>query len=129
MIVGVGQETIVSATRLGHAFQYQLRAEGDGTVPLSRARWGEAATWFVQENHGALTQHDVVLAAIADILKSGDTHRLRTTAPRPPDIAPRTVTDDDLRAAALHKVQEKPRWKAGAASSSPSFRRNSSRPA
>ena len=25
-----------------------------------------------QENHGALTQHDVVLAAIADILKSGD---------------------------------------------------------
>jgi pimeloyl-ACP methyl ester carboxylesterase len=104
-IVGVGQETIVSATLRGRAFEYEFRAEGDGTVPLARARWAEAATWFVNENHGALTQNDVVLAAVCDILKDGDTRRLRTTAPHPPDATPRTATDDELRAAALHKVQ------------------------
>ena len=74
-------------------------------MPLSRARWGEAATWFVNENHGALTQNDLVLAAVADILKTGDTRRLRTTAPR---AARRRITDrhdDELRAIALRKVQ------------------------
>jgi hypothetical protein len=38
-------------------------------------------------------------------LKSGDTRRLRTTAPRASETASRRVTDDELRAAALHKVQ------------------------
>jgi len=105
VIVGVGQETIVSVGLRGNGFQYEYRAEGDGTVPLSRARWPDAATWFVTENHGALTKNDLVLAAVADILKSGDTRRLRATAPPAPDIAPRTVTDDELRAIALRKVQ------------------------
>ncbi|HEY7642502.1 MAG TPA: alpha/beta fold hydrolase [Steroidobacteraceae bacterium] len=105
VIIGVGQETIVSATVRDRAFEYEYRAEGDGTVPLTRARWSEAPTWFVNENHGALTQNDVVLAAVADILKSGDTRRLRTTAPRAPDTATRRVTDDQLRAVALHKMQ------------------------
>jgi pimeloyl-ACP methyl ester carboxylesterase len=105
VIIGVGQETIVSAVLRGRGFQYEYRAAGDGTVPLSRAKWNEAATWFVSENHGALTQNDLVLAAVADILKSGDTRRLRTTAPSALDVAPRTVTDDELRAIALRKVQ------------------------
>jgi pimeloyl-ACP methyl ester carboxylesterase len=104
VIVGVGQETIVSVGLGEGGFRYEYRAEGDGTVPLSRAQWSDAATWFVSENHGALTQNDVVLAAVADILKTGDTHRLRTTAPRAPE-ASRTVTDAELRAIALRKVQ------------------------
>lgn len=105
VIVGVGQETIVAAAMRGRGFEYEYRVDGDGTVPLARARWSDAATWFVNENHGALTQNEVVLAAVVDLLKSGDTRRLRTTTPRPPDAAPRRVTDDELRAAALHKVQ------------------------
>jgi pimeloyl-ACP methyl ester carboxylesterase len=105
VVVGVGQETIVSATLRGRGFEYEYRAEGDGTVPLARARWAEAATWFVNENHGALTQNDLVLAAVTDILKIGDTRRLRTTAPRASDPVSRRVTDDELRTAALHKVQ------------------------
>ena len=105
VIVGVGQDTIVSAVPGGRGFQYEYRAEGDGTVPLSRAKWNDAATWFVSENHGALTQNDLVLAAVTDILKSGDTRRLRTTAPRASDPVSRRVTDDELRTAALHKVQ------------------------
>jgi pimeloyl-ACP methyl ester carboxylesterase len=105
VIAGVDQETIVSVALTEGGFRYEYRAEGDGTVPLARAQWSDAATWFVKENHGALTQNDVVLAAVADILKSGDTRRLRTTAPRAPDVAPRRVTDDELRAIALRKVQ------------------------
>ena len=105
VIVGVGQETIVSATLSGNGFQYEYRAEGDGTVPTARAQWKDAATWFANENHGALTQNDVVLVAVADILKTGDTRRLRTTAPRAPDVAPRTSTDAELRAVSLRKVQ------------------------
>jgi len=105
VIAGVGQETIVSVALRGDGFQYEYRAAGDGTVPLSRARWADAATWFVKENHGALTQNDLVLAAVADILKTGDTRRLRTTAPNTPEDASRTVRDDELRAIALRKVQ------------------------
>ena len=105
VIVGVGQETIVSVALSSGGFQYEYRAEGDGTVPLSRARWNDAATWFVTENHGALTQNDLVRAAVADILKSGDTRRLRTTSPHAPEVAPRTVTDSEMRAIALRKVQ------------------------
>jgi pimeloyl-ACP methyl ester carboxylesterase len=104
-IVGASQETIVSARSHGRSFEYEYRAAGDGTVPLSRARWADAAAWFVQESHGALTKNDLVLAAVADLLKTGDTRRLRTTPPQAPDMAPRTVTDDELRAAATHKVQ------------------------
>jgi hypothetical protein len=105
VIAGVGQETIVSATMRGGGFEYEYRAEGDGTVPLTRARWADASTWFVNEAHGALTQNDEVLAAVADILKSGDTRRLRTTAPRPHEAVSRRITDDELRTAALHKLQ------------------------
>ena len=105
VVVGVGQETIVAATSGDRGFEYEYRADGDGTVPLARARWADAATWFVHENHGALTQHDIVLAAVADILKTGDTRRLRTTAPQVSGATSRKVTDDELRAAALHKVQ------------------------
>jgi pimeloyl-ACP methyl ester carboxylesterase len=105
VIVGVGQETIVSVALTRDGFQYEYRAEGDGTVPLTRAQWSNAATWFVNENHGALTQNDVVLAAVADILKTGDTRRLRTTAPRASEVASRMTTDAELRAIALRKVQ------------------------
>ena len=105
VIVGVGQETIVSAALHERGFQYEYRAEGDGTVPLSRAQWNDAPTWFVTENHGALTKNDHVLAAVADLLKTGDTRRLRSTVPHAPDTGSRTVSDDELRAVALREVQ------------------------
>jgi hypothetical protein len=104
VIVGVGQETIVAAALQDRGFRYAFRADGDGTVPLSRARWSDATTWFVTENHGALTQNDQVLSAVADILKTGDTRRLRTTAPRAGDTPSRTVTDDELKAVMLRKL-------------------------
>jgi len=104
-IVGFGQDTVVSVAQQERGFQYEFRAEGDGTVPLARAQWADAATWYVNENHGALTKNDLVLAAVAEILKTGDTRRLRTTVPKAAEVASRTVTEDELRAVALRKVQ------------------------
>jgi pimeloyl-ACP methyl ester carboxylesterase len=105
VIAGVGQDTIVSVALRERGFQYEFRTEGDGTVPLARARWTDAATWYVNENHGALTKNDLVLAAVADILKTGDTRRLRTTAPKATQAVSRAVTEEELRAIAVRKVQ------------------------
>jgi pimeloyl-ACP methyl ester carboxylesterase len=105
VIAGVGQDTIVSVALRERGFQYEFRAEGDGTVPLARARWTDAATWYINENHGALTKNDLVLAAVADILKTGDTRRLRTTAPKAAQAVSRAVTEEELRAIAVRKVQ------------------------
>lgn len=105
VIAGVGQETIVSVALGERGFKYEFRAEGDGTVPLARALWAGAATWYVNENHGALTKNDLVLAAVADILKTGDTRRLRTTAPRASEGASRTIAEAEMRAIAVRKVQ------------------------
>lgn len=105
VIAGVGQETIVSVSLGERGFRYEFRAEGDGTVPLTRALWTDAATWYASENHGALTKNDLVLAAVADILKTGDTRRLRTTAPKAAETASRTVTEAELRAVEVRKVQ------------------------
>jgi pimeloyl-ACP methyl ester carboxylesterase len=105
VIAGVGQDTIVSVALRERGFQYEFRTEGDGTVPLVRARWTNAATWYVNESHGALTKNDLVLAAVADILKTGDTRRLRTTAPKAAQTVSRAVTEEELRAIAVRKVQ------------------------
>lgn len=104
VIVGTNQETITSVRVCEEGFEYSIRRDGDGTVPLARALWNGAATWFVQENHGALTSNSEVAAAISNILREGCTSRLSTTRPEPDANVVRTVTDAQLRAAAAHKV-------------------------
>lgn len=104
IIVGTHQETVTSLRLRDNGFEYSIQRDGDGTVPLARALWDGAATWFVQENHGALTNNNQVLAAVNEILKQGRTRQL--SSDRPPATAEivRTVTDAQLRAAAVHKV-------------------------
>ena len=105
LIAGVNQETIVAAEKSASHLQYTLRREGDGTVPLALAQWPGARTWYIEENHGALTTNDAVLAAIDDLLKVGHTRRL---AELPPPTDPQTVrqTDDAaLRTEAAQKVR------------------------
>lgn len=108
VIVGAHQETILAVTRRENEFEYEIRHAGDGTVPTQRAHWRGAPTWYVAENHGALTQNDEVLGALADLLSSGDTARLATTPPALANDVVRRVTDSELRARATHKV----RWDA-----------------
>jgi pimeloyl-ACP methyl ester carboxylesterase len=104
VIVGTNQETVTSVRVGTSGFEYSIRRDGDGTVPLSRALWDGADTWFVQENHGALTNNTEVLAAVTNILKEGQTSRLSTTQPAAATDVVRTITDAELRAAATAKV-------------------------
>ncbi len=104
LIAGTHQETVVAAEVRDGQFEYTLRSDGDGTVPLSLALWPGARTWFVAENHGALTQNNMVLAAVDELLRHGDTQRLSDHAPRARAHGTRRVLESELRREALHKV-------------------------
>lgn len=104
VIVGTHQETVTSVSVGEHGFEYSIHRDGDGTVPLSRALWQGADTWFANENHGALTNNSDVLSAVASILKDAPVARLSTTRPAAEANVIRTVSDRELRAAAIHKV-------------------------
>lgn len=104
-IIGTGQETITSASIRDGAVQYTISRDGDGTVPTSRARWTGARTWFVEENHGGLTNNNTVLAAVVDILEGGSTARLSAEPPAINSSTVRHVSDTELRAAATRKLQ------------------------
>jgi pimeloyl-ACP methyl ester carboxylesterase len=104
IVVGANQETVTSVAVTENGFEYSVRRDGDGTVPLARALWEGADTWFADENHGALTNNNDVLAAVTSILKDAPVARLSTTRPPAATNLIRTVTDRELRAAATHKV-------------------------
>lgn len=105
LIAGTQQDTVTSAVLRDSMFEYTIRRDGDGTVPLSLARWPGARTWYVEENHGALTNNNAVLAAVNDILKSADTMRLQSTPPPPDQNIVRQVSEHELRAEAIQKIR------------------------
>ena len=105
LIAGTGQETVVSAHISDSQLAYTIRRAGDGTVPLTSAHWKGARTWYLAENHGALTNNNSVLAALDDILIHGDTQRLPTHPPREDHSFVRRVTDQELRREAVRKVR------------------------
>jgi pimeloyl-ACP methyl ester carboxylesterase len=104
VIVGTGQETVTSLRLRNDCFEYSVCRDGDGTVPLARALWNGADTWFVEENHGGLTNNNEVLAAVSNILKEGTTARLSRTRPAPASDVVRKISDTELRSAATQKV-------------------------
>jgi pimeloyl-ACP methyl ester carboxylesterase len=105
VIAGVQQETIVSAELRDSQLEYTIRRAGDGTVPLASAHWDRARSWYVAENHGALTNNNTVLAALDDILMHGDTQRLPAHAPKEDRAIVRVTTDRELRQHAIRKVR------------------------
>lgn len=105
VIAGVNQETVVAADVRGSQFEYTVRRDGDGTVPLSSAQWRGARSWYVAENHGALTNNNSVLAALDDILRSGDTQRLPDRPPATDRASVRRISDSELRLEACEKVR------------------------
>jgi pimeloyl-ACP methyl ester carboxylesterase len=105
VIAGIEQETITSLSREADMFVYEVTRGGDGTVPLSRALWADARTWYVSsENHGTLSTSTAVLTALIDILREGATARLSTELPERIEHTSRRITDADLRRHAARKV-------------------------
>lgn len=105
LIAGTSQETITSVRLVENQFEYTITRDGDGTVPLALAQWRNAATWFVSESHGGLTNNDTVLAAVIDLLQTTTTLRLSDRAPPVEGKPVRVTTDRQLRAQATRKVQ------------------------
>jgi hypothetical protein len=104
VVAGTQHDTTVAAQLANDGFTYEIRPQGDGTVPLSRALWSGARTWYASENHGALSSNSTVLAAVIDILREGDTEKLSSTAPEMQE-AVRFKSDRELRAHAVNKVE------------------------
>jgi pimeloyl-ACP methyl ester carboxylesterase len=104
VVAGTQQDTITAIRRTGDEFAYGISSGGDGTVPLARALWPGARTWYSATNHGALSTDTEVLSALIELLQTGDTARLSTSAP-PPAAQSRTVSDSDLRRHAQTKLE------------------------
>ncbi len=104
VIVGYGQDTVVSVERTGEMFTYDIRPEGDGTVPSGRAGWDGARTWYAREIHGALSTNTTVLSALIEILRGGETAALASRLPKQSSARARRITDADLRRHAVAKV-------------------------
>ncbi len=105
VIAGVRQDTVTSLSSTGSEFNFGLTPQGDGTVPLALAvRPGEPA-WYVGEKHGGLPNNGRVIAAVVDLLRTGATNRLATSASRSRAPAARQVSETVLRRVAPHKVQ------------------------
>lgn len=104
VVAGAGHETITAVTMKDGMFEYESRCQGDGTVPLSRAQWGETPSWYAAANHGALSLKGEVLTGIIDILHEGDTEHLSTRPPEANAAIVRRISDDELRRCATTKV-------------------------
>ncbi|MBK7904186.1 MAG: hypothetical protein IPJ97_15520 [Proteobacteria bacterium] len=105
VIAGVRQDTVTSLSSTGSEFSFGLTPQGDGTVPLALAvRPGEPA-WYVGEKHGGLPNNGRVIAAVVDLLRTGATKRLATSALRSRTPATRQVSETVLRRVAPHKVK------------------------
>jgi pimeloyl-ACP methyl ester carboxylesterase len=75
-IIGVNQETVVAARRSAAGFEYHASMNGDGTVPLDRARMKRLKAYFVEEAHGNLPNNARVIQAVIDLLRRGRTQAL-----------------------------------------------------
>lgn len=105
LIAGTHQQTVSAAALRDDGLEYSIGHDGDGTVPTPLTAWPGAPTWYIEENHGALTNNDVVLAAVEDLLRTGTTRRLTDQAPAIDGNGLRKVTDAELRTQATTKLR------------------------
>jgi pimeloyl-ACP methyl ester carboxylesterase len=102
-IVGVGQETVTSATKRGDDFVYTITRRGDGTVPAVSATLPGAANHYTPVAHSELTRDPKVAAAVTDLLLQGTTRRLPVKW-RSASAAQARVSDRQLRHLHTDKV-------------------------
>jgi len=105
LIAGTNQETITSIAPADGGFEYIIERGGDGTVPLQLALWPGAPTWYAEENHGAMPNNNLLLRAVTDLLKRGETDKIARTPPAESRAPLRRLNDRDLRAQATRKVE------------------------
>lgn len=105
-VVGVGTPTVVQA-RLSadrSEFEYQISADGDGTVPADSARAGGGALYYTRVAHSDLPRDAGIAAAVAELLTQGSSARLARHPGEPGVAPPRQVCDAQLSDDPAHKV-------------------------
>jgi pimeloyl-ACP methyl ester carboxylesterase len=75
-VVGVGQETVTAVVKHREDFVYTVTRRGDGTVPAVSAELPGAHNYYAPVAHSDLTRDSTVAAAVADLLRTGETERL-----------------------------------------------------
>jgi len=103
VVVGVGQETVTSASRRGDEFVYTVTRHGDGTVPAVSASLPGACNHYAMVPHSELTRDPVVVAAVSDLLRRGTTNRLPSKWTTN-SVARAVITDGQLRRIHTGKV-------------------------
>lgn len=103
VVVGVGQETVTSASRRGDEFVYTITRHGDGTVPAVSASLPGACNHYAAVPHSELTRDPVVVAAVSDLLRRGATNRLPSKW-KTHSVARAAITDGQLRRMHTGKV-------------------------
>jgi hypothetical protein len=68
---------------------------GDGRVPHALGFLDNVQSFFVREAHGSLQLNKLVLAALPDLLSTGDTRHLPTQMPADRGAAPAVPEDDE----------------------------------
>ena len=103
VIVGVDQETVTAVRRSRDDFVYTITRHGDGTVPTECARLPGARTYHVPVSHSELTRNATVARAVADLLTTGATRRLKSQLRRA-GLAAARISDRALRKTHAAKV-------------------------
>jgi hypothetical protein len=104
-IIGTRQDTVIGVESAGTEFDFSVAPIGDGTVPLRLAAQPGDRAWFLAEKHGGLPNNGRAIAAVVDLLRTGETDRLAQTASRARKVAARRLSAASLRRVAPHKVQ------------------------
>jgi pimeloyl-ACP methyl ester carboxylesterase len=103
-IVGIGQETVTAVVKRREDFVYTVTRRGDGTVPAVSAALPGARNYFTPVAHSDLTRDPNVAAAVADLLRTGQTERLPSTW-KSSSAASAQISDRQLRRKHIAKVE------------------------
>jgi hypothetical protein len=112
VVVGTGIPTVQRADVHNGDLRYFRSDAGDGFVPLDRAGFADLPCYYAPSAHLGMPNHDDIIAAVGDLLRTGRTGALSTAPPASgplvPDVPPAppfggrrgsALTDADLREA------------------------------
>ena len=109
-IVGWAEDTVVGASVGDNGFIFEMRRDGDGTVPRDLAETDGTARYYTRGAHGGLCNRGDVIAATIDLIGTGQTAQLPQTRPfaATETLAPVEIGADALAALRFGEAAQPP---------------------